>query len=89
MAVAERDGSGELAADRGDRGEDPFGARLREHLTEFLGLLADLAQPAAAPELDEHALGAERDQRARGADEQTPGPRPGRGHVGEFRPTGI
>jgi len=87
VAIAERNGLGELAADRGDGGEQSFRADLREHRAELLRLLTCLAQPAAAAELDEHALGAERDERTGRADEQSSATRAGGGHVEEFGAT--
>ena len=87
MTIAERDRLGELATDGGKRREQAFGPDLREDRAEFLGLLPGLAQPAGAPELDEHALRAERDQRTRGADKQASAARAGRGRVDEFGAT--
>ncbi len=84
VAVAERDRLGELAADGGDGGEQAFGAHLRERRAEFLRLLARLAQPAAAAELDQHPLRAERDQRTRRPHEQAAATRTGSGHGEQF-----
>ena len=87
VAVAERDRLRELAADGGDRREESLAADLGEDRAEFLGLLAGLAQPTTAAELDQHPLGAERDQRTPGAHEQAAATRTGSGHVEEFGAT--
>jgi hypothetical protein len=87
MTVTQRDWLRELAPDRGERGEEAFRANLREHYAEFLRLLACLAEPTAATELDQHPFRAERHQRARRADEQTAATRTRRGHVEELSAT--
>ena len=87
MAIAERDRLRELAADRGDGGEESFGTDLGEHRAEFFWLLASFAQPTTATELDEHAFRAERDQRARRADEQASAARTGGRQVNELGAT--
>lgn len=87
VAVAQRDRLRELAPDRDDGGEEPLGADFRKYRAEFLRLLAGLTQPAAATELDQHPFRAERDQRARRADEQTAVTRTGRRDVEELGAT--
>ena len=84
MAIAERNRLGEFATDGGERGEEPFAADLGEHRAEFFRLLTSFAQPAAAAELDQHALRTEGDQRPLGAHKQTAAMRTGRGYVEEF-----
>jgi hypothetical protein len=87
VAVAERDRLSEFAADGREGGEKAFAPDLGEDSAEFLRLLAGLAQPATAAELDEHPFGAERDQRTLGAHEQTAAARAGSGHVEELGAT--
>ena len=83
----ERNRLREFTADGRDRREESLAADLGEDSAEFLRLLAGLAQPATAAELDEHPFGAERDQRTLGAHEQTAAARAGSGHVEEFGAT--
>ena len=87
VAVAKRDRLGEFAADGGEGREESFAADLGEHRAEFLRLLAGLAQPVAAAELDQHPFRAERDQGSLRAYEQASAARTRRGDVDELGTT--
>ena len=85
VAVAHGKRLVELVAHRGDRRHQPVGADLVEHHAHLVGLLARLVDQAGLAEVDHHAFGAGRDQRARGAHQQLPAASAGAGNVGDFR----
>ena len=70
IAVAHRQRLIELVAYRCDGRHQPVGADLVEHHAHLVGLLARLVDQPRLAEIDQHAFGAGRDQRARGANEQ-------------------
>ena len=60
VAVTQREGLIQLAADRLDGGEQAIGANLVESLFHLVGLLPCLLQQVGLAKLDEHPLGASR-----------------------------
>ena len=72
VAVAERQRLIELVAHGFERRHQAVRADLVEHHAHLVRLLARLVDQAGLAEIDQHALGAGRDQRAGGADEHVP-----------------
>jgi hypothetical protein len=70
IAVSERERLVELVEDGLDRRHDAVGLHLVEHHPHLVGLLARLLDPPSLPKLDHHALSANRDERARCANQQ-------------------
>ena len=73
VAVAERQRLIELVPDGLQGGNHPVGADLVEHRAQLVRLLAGFLDQAGLAEVEEHALGAGRDQRAGGAEEHVAG----------------
>ena len=73
VAVAERQRLIELVPDGLQGGNHPVGADLVEHRAQLVRLLAGFLDQAGPAEVEEHALGAGRDQRAGGAEEHVAG----------------
>jgi hypothetical protein len=81
VAVAERQRLVELALHGLERGGHAVRAHLLEHLAHLVRLLAHLVEQRTTAEVDQHPLGARRDQRKAGADQQGAGTGGGAGDV--------
>ncbi len=77
IAVAEGQGFIEPAAHGLDRGHETVGLRLVESHAHLVGLLAGFLNEIGLAKVDQHALRAGGDQRARGADEDVSAPKGG------------
>ena len=85
VAVSERHGLVEFAEDGLEGRHEAIGANLVEDLADLLGLAPGLGDEGPLAELDDHALGARRDERRAGLDEQVARPHLGArdlGHLG-------
>ena len=79
----------ELGPHRIQRGHQPVGADLRDHLALLVRLLARLVDKARLAEFDQHALGARRHQARVRADQQLARPDTGARYLRQARFTGL
>ena len=88
-AVAQRDRGLELRAHGLERGRETVGLHLRDDVADPVRLAAHLVQQAAAAELDQHALGARRNEAAARVDQHLLPADRRPGHVGDGHRAGI